>query len=686
MVNKYNRTLIYHPFVVIIALLLNSFHVFGFVSLPLQEESPDSLFSIYISAANIYNKKGDLTSLDSVSQLMIKLGASTNNPPFTHQGYYYKANSIVNTDPQKAIEYAEKALGYFESIDDQYKAARIANGLGNGLSKSGQNKKATEYFLKAIDLSENADNPESKKEQIFRAYTMTNAAASFLNYGDYDQAALYTQKGMEIGELYNDTILLYSNCNLYGHTRIINEEYNSAIEYYKKALAYIEPKRPSSTRYIKSGLAGAHMKLNEPDSALYYFEQIIPSAKASKNYAALNKDLNNVILLYLRVKNYKKAIDAANELIEVADKINNKNSLINGLLSLSKTYIETNDYMLAKANIEKALSLLDTEDELTLIAEVHENASKIYEHIGQYKPALHHERKHKSFADSILNVSSKASIEELNVAYETKEKEEIIKRLELQGSLDKKTSQQRISLIAGGLISTILLSIVGLLMFNQKKLKLISQKENIEQRLLRSQMNPHFIFNAISSIQNYLYDQKDLKVALTYMSKFAELMRQILENSREETVPLSTEISSLQNYLELQQLRYNNNFGYEINVDPEINTHATMVPPLIAQPFVENAIEHGMIYRVENGKVIITISSKKNNLKLVIQDNGIGYKEMKIKPNPVNFKKTSLSTKITQERLDFISKVSKRKFDLIVDKIQSGGTIVTIQLPKVTAI
>lgn len=686
MVDIYKRTYTRFVLVLAVTLFLKAPLILALGSDEIQEQSPDSLFSQYVSLADGYQRSASDTSLDSIAQLIIELGVSNNNQSFVHQGYYYKAASIVNSDPQKAIEYTEKALSYFEKTGDEYKAARIANGLGNGLSKSGQNKKAIGFFQQAITYSEQSSEPQSKKEQLFRAYAMTNAAASFLNYGNYDEAANYTQKGMDIGHLYKDTMLLYTNNNLFGHTRIVNKDYKSAILYYKRALEFIRLKRPSSARYVMSGLAGAYMKVNKTDSALYYFEQIIPSARQSNNYVALNRDLSNVSLLYLKEKNYKKAIESSNELLEVAEKINNKNGRLNGLLNLSKTYIQIDNYKQARKNIEEALELLDNNDELGLTAEVHENASKIDEHFGNYKSALHHQKVFKSFADSILNVSSKASINELNITYETKEKEETIKQLELQNSLDKKTFQQRVSLIAAGLISTILLGIVALLMFNRKKLKLINQKDNIEQRLLRSQMNPHFIFNAISSIQNYLYDKNDLKVALTYMSKFAELMRQILENSREETIPLATEIKSLENYLELQQLRYNNSFGYEINIDPSIDANNILVPPLIAQPFVENAIEHGMIYRVENGKVQISVKSNNDQLTLVIEDNGVGFKAINIEPKKVFNKKTSLATKITRERLDLISKSSKKKFDLIIDKLQSGGTIVTIQLPKVSAI
>jgi len=110
-----------------------------------------------------------------------------------------------------------------------------------------------------------------------------------------------------------------------------------------------------------------------------------------------------------------------------------------------------------------------------------------------------------------------------------------------------------------------------------------------------------------------------------------------------------------------------------------------MVPPLNAQPFVENAIEHGMIYRIENGSVKIKIENRGELIVMTIEDNGVGSREMELKSKNIERKKKSLATQITRERLNYISKASKKQLDLVVNSLQSGGTVVTINLPKITA-
>lgn len=223
----------------------------------------------------------------------------------------------------------------------------------------------------------------------------------------------------------------------------------------------------------------------------------------------------------------------------------------------------------------------------------------------------------------------------------------------------------------------------GTLYLNTRRKYLQTEKNKIEleQKLLRFQMNPHFIFNAISSIQNFLFDKRDLKIALQYISQFADLMRQTLEHSRESYISLSKELDALKNYLSLQQLRYQNAFDYEITMEPDIAIEEILIPPLIAQPFVENAIEHGKIYQVDNGKVKIEIKESNEGITFLIQDNGLGLSSVQVAQHPKEKNKQSLATTITRERLDAWSKQHRQKFRLLIEEIQPTGTLVTIEIP-----
>ena len=206
----------------------------------------------------------------------------------------------------------------------------------------------------------------------------------------------------------------------------------------------------------------------------------------------------------------------------------------------------------------------------------------------------------------------------------------------------------------------------------------------LEQRLLRSQMKPHFIFNALSSIQGYIF-KNDNKTAGSYLAKFSRLIRMVLENSRQEYVPLAEEVTSLENYLDLQQLRFPDKFEYEIKVDVQIDAEEVAIPPLIAQPFIENAIEHG-IQHIE-GKGFLTIHFKwdKGGIQFQLEDNGVGRIQAAILKEQ-RIPHQSLSTQLAKERLQIYQDKTQKNFNLeIKDRLnqqqQIIGTSVFIQLP-----
>jgi sensor histidine kinase YesM len=171
-------------------------------------------------------------------------------------------------------------------------------------------------------------------------------------------------------------------------------------------------------------------------------------------------------------------------------------------------------------------------------------------------------------------------------------------------------------------------------------------------KALRSQMNPHFIFNAINSIQHYvLTNEKEL--ANKYLVKFSKLMRNILDQSKEELITLSDELETVRLYLEIEALRFNNSFNYSLSVSEEMETNSILIPPMLIQPFVENAIWHGLLPK--EGERALQINIYKNNGDVIIEidDNGIGRKESEKFKNQAS-QRRSLGMEITRARLDII--------------------------------
>ncbi len=213
------------------------------------------------------------------------------------------------------------------------------------------------------------------------------------------------------------------------------------------------------------------------------------------------------------------------------------------------------------------------------------------------------------------------------------------------------------------------------------------EKENLEteQRLLRSQMNPHFIFNSMNSIQSYI-SGNDSFTAMTYLSKFAQLMRNILENSRKSLIVLSDEIDTLELYMELERTRFKKKFDFKITIEPELPVETIYIPPMLIQPFVENSIKHGLRNKQESGLLEIEFGQNRNFITCVIKDNGIGREKAMELNMGANKPHQSLGMQVTQERLEILSKEKgvNINFEITDLKDKNGGAAgmqVVINIP-----
>ena len=219
----------------------------------------------------------------------------------------------------------------------------------------------------------------------------------------------------------------------------------------------------------------------------------------------------------------------------------------------------------------------------------------------------------------------------------------------------------------------------------KKVLEIEKQVFDLEQKALRLQMNPHFIFNSLNSIQSFIINNDSDKATL-YLAKFAQLMRLILSNSREPFVPVKDEIKALIYYMDIENLRFDNKFDYKINVDPDIDDDFIGIPPMVIQPYVENAILHGIIHKHERGKITIDLSLKTETLFCVVEDDGVGReKAMEIK-NHSGLIHKSRGMIITKERLEILNKqvkgrISVNVIDLKDNNGNATGTRVEIIIP-----
>jgi len=223
----------------------------------------------------------------------------------------------------------------------------------------------------------------------------------------------------------------------------------------------------------------------------------------------------------------------------------------------------------------------------------------------------------------------------------------------------------------------------------KEKTRINKQIAEIEMKALRAQMNPHFIFNAMNSVQNFILKNERM-LAQDYLAKFARLVRNVLDNSKAEIIGLDNEMETLTLYMQLEQLRIPDKFSFNIQMDEKLEVNKIMIPPMLIQPFVENAILHGLKNRHGNdGKIKISIGKEKDQLVCIVDDNGIGRKrskEIKLSRNNLH---RSFGLEVTEERIDILNSQADKSASIeIRDKEDvtgnSAGTRVTIKIPFTT--
>lgn len=218
----------------------------------------------------------------------------------------------------------------------------------------------------------------------------------------------------------------------------------------------------------------------------------------------------------------------------------------------------------------------------------------------------------------------------------------------------------------------------------EKQIAELKQKASeLEMQALRAQMNPHFIFNSLNSINMFILENNKLQ-ASEYLSKFSKLVRLILQNSQEAFIPLEKELEALHLYLELESLRFDQKFEYKLTVADDVDTSMVKVPPLIIQPYIENGIWHGLMHKKEKGHLEVTLYQEKDILFCKITDDGIGRKraaELKSKSGSIH---KSMGMRITADRIAMLQEQDKTSItinDLVLSDGKPGGTEVLIKIP-----
>jgi TPR repeat protein len=609
------------------------------------------LFFLVLLCKNLMSQ--DKVALDSLTRQI-------NSPSITHKvkAYNELCRIYTGTDNRKAMQMAQTAVRISLINKNVILIAQSKNRLGiydyRGILDS-----ANMNYLEALKLFEQ----QNDKSGIAAVYQ--NIGVMYYFQGDLDKAIDYYNKAIELRNKTNEYEYVAKLQNNMAAIFRRQKKYNLAIDYYRKSLEI-------KTRF--------------------------------KDAEAIATAYSNIAVTYLYMEKFDSSKALLNKALAINEKIKSNINLAGNYFTLSEILFNEKKYSEAKAQLKNTLDFAQKAESNDVTYNVYELLWQVDTAVGDYKSALNNAHLASIYKAKVFKDEKAKAVEKLNVLYETEKKDNEI--IVLNAEQEKEKIRKRLLLI-GLLVALIIILITA---FFYKKIKdknalLSFQKREIEDKTealnkqaaeiakFQSQMNPHFIFNALVSIQEIIL--KDNKFdAAQRLSKLSKLMRLTLSNSEQEFISLKTEIQFLELYLGFEQTRFQNLFSYSFSVHHELDEENVLLPPMIIQPFIENAIKHGLSPKKQNGELKIAINKKINNgassLFLQISDNGVGRGQAEITNKQINHMHQSSGINITVNRIKNACVQNGLADDdtFLIDDLfdnqhTSAGTSIKIKLPYI---
>jgi tetratricopeptide (TPR) repeat protein len=582
---------------------------------------------------------------------------------------------------------AREALSWYKKTPNKKGIGWVYYNLGESLCYQCFFSEANKNFKQAFYWYKKTGN------ELGMFSTLTSWGCNYEESGDYENAFECYRQGLELAKKTNNDLWLRDGLKHMGVLYRQIEDYPTAINYFRQAL---QKTNPQERHGFYMEFAELFSLQHQYDSALYYFNQL---DTANSDELALHHGYHTVKGEYfLFQKEYGKALQYFQSALNYYKKRNDRNGATRTLLDIAKTHLalQNNDSALHYAR--QGLSLARQASSNKYIRDGLNTLYSVYEHRKQFDSAYFYYRQYNILNDSILNDQVKARFAiygpELKIELLNKEKEIQQAKLQKEAILKK--------MLIGGILLLLLLSvfIFWYIMLKRKnelqlqklemertKAEFQQQATELEMQALRAQMSPHFIFNSLNSINRFIL-QNNKAQASEYLTKFSKLVRLILQNSRAALIPLESELESLQLYLELEAIRFEHHFDYKIIVEDELDVSVLKVPPLIIQPYAENAIWHGLMHKEEKGNLEIELFQEDDVLFCKITDDGIGRKKaVELKSKSASTYK-SMGMRISADRIALLQQKKEADSyiiitDLVLPDGKSGGTEVVLKIPVI---
>lgn len=637
--------------------------------------------------------------------------------------FYFKSGQY-----DVALDYFEKADKQSRLQNDSLLVAENLHNWANLLNMMGDSSLSTRYLMESIRINERLMN----MPKLCSSYGLMSMWK--LNWNRLQEAETMYQKALHLAEQ-NGLSDLYGIIQLIGgDIRKAMGRYEAALECYEKARQKFESlgnKGNAGLTNTKTGevylllrqfdraeayfltalemsrehtdwrrevsalskLGLINLEYGRPENAKYYFEESVAVQFAHTNEPASIENYMNLAHAELLLENNEQALLMAGRAFELADSL--KQNFIKGPLELliGKCYLALNQLKESRQFLNAAYQRASESADILLLAKYFDVNASWYERKGELSKALESYRRYSQLTDSLftLNLSSKAGDylamywaenkqHELEMANLTKKIQE--QELQAARQVNAQYETQRNYWIGGGVL--IFLTLFSSYRFYNLRQKGRADKKILEAELkaLRAQMNPHFLFNALNGVQGMI-NKSDLRTANLFLSKCAALSRAYLEQSEHSHISLETELSTIQQYLALEGMRFD--FTYTLSVDEEIETELVQVPSMLLQPYVENAVIHGLRPLSEPGVLKIQVIRKGEEIWCMVEDNGVGRSAGKRKESQ---RYHSMGMKITARRIRKYQSGDGENVEPVIKDLShkdgsAAGTQVQFPLPRI---
>ena len=618
-----------------------------------QLKNYDSIGSVYLKIEVPSRYQANFTKQLSSIQNAIKAFELSKNEKSLAESFRRKGTFYNNTEEwPKAEECFKKALIFYQHIGDERQQVYMLYNIGNG-KRFFDTANSLEFTERSLRLAEKINYEDGI------AFNLSVLGAGYIPTRSFDKAARNFTKALEIYERTNnkggiaETLLEFArmflsepDSNLRKLNILPSEKFTKAIAYQKRSLEiYTAAKNMGRQQYGINFLRETYERMGMHDSALFYYKRWVDGQNNYFN-TERQKALARIETKFL----YEKIEDSlTNEKKLTDEKLHTQLIFVRQQQQL----LELNQSQLDLANREKDLqhvAYLKTQGDLKneqLIKKQNEREKAIAK-LNQQRQWIY-----------IIGIFVLLAIGSLYFIYRSR-----LRSVRLETQLVKEKAAQE-----------------------KKEIEFQQKLADVSMSALRSQMNPHFIFNCLNSIKLYT-TQNDSVAASEYLTKFSKLIRLILENSRNERITLSSELAALELYIEMEAMRFKEKLRYSIQVEENVETSYIEIPPLLLQPYVENAIWHGLMPKEEGGHIaiVVAVQNDESLLNIKITDDGIGRTAATALSKKIAGKHKSYGMKATTERIALINQIYKTGanvfvHDLVDDSGQAAGTEVMIQIP-----